>query len=77
LTATSANLSGMPPAHTVAEAKKYFASEIDVFIDGGALASKTGSTVAEITEDKIRIIREGEIARSELERIVAGGKIAP
>jgi len=77
LTATSANLSGMPPAHTVAEAKKYFAAEIDIFVDGGELTSKTGSTVAAISVNKIKIIREGEIARSELERVIGKDKIAP
>ena len=77
LTATSANPSGKPPARTVEEARKYFAAEIAVFIDGGALASETGSTVAQIIGDKIKIIREGEIARSELEQIVGRGNIAP
>jgi len=77
LTATSANLTGMPPAHTVAEARKYFAAEIAVFVDGGELVSKTGSTVAEIRGDRIKIIREGEIARSELEKVVGNDKIAP
>lgn len=77
LTATSANLSGMPPAHTVEEAKKYFAAKIEIFLDGGELTSKTGSTVAAVNGNKIKIIRAGEIARSELERVVGKDKIAP
>jgi tRNA A37 threonylcarbamoyladenosine synthetase subunit TsaC/SUA5/YrdC len=67
----------MPPAHTVAEAKKYFASEIDVFIDGGELTSKTGSTVAEIGGATIKIIRQGEIGRNELERVAGKDKVLP
>ena len=77
LTATSANPSGKPPAHTVEEARNYFAADIAVFVDGGALVSKTGSTVAAINGDKIKIIRAGDIARSELERVVGKDKIAP
>ncbi len=77
LTATSANPSGQPPARTVVEAKNYFAAEIAIFIDGGALASPTGSTVAAVGADQITIIREGAIARSELARVAGRGKIAP
>lgn len=77
LTATSANPSGKPPARTVEEAKKYFGAEIDVFVDGGELASKTGSTVAEVSADAIKIIRQGEIGRSELQRVAGKGKVTP
>jgi len=69
LTATSANPSGLPPARTIEQARNYFAGAIDIFIDGGELVSQTGSTVAEIIGDKIRIIREGEIGRDQLQRI--------
>jgi L-threonylcarbamoyladenylate synthase len=77
LTATSANPSRKPPARTVEEARNYFAADIAVFVDGGPLVSKTGSTVVAISRDKIKIIREGEIVRSELEKIVGKDKIAP
>lgn len=77
LTATSANPSGRPPARTVEEARKYFAGQIDIFIDGGKLTSESGSTVAEINGDTIKIIRAGEIDKNELQRIVGKGKILP
>lgn len=77
LTATSANPSGQPPARTVEEARKYFAGQIDIFIDGGKLMSKTGSTVAEINGDTIKIIRAGEIDKTELQRVVGKGKVLP
>src|SRR5262249_9793166 len=44
LTATSANPSGKEPARTLQEAKTYFAGRVELFIDGGALTSKSGST---------------------------------
>ena len=75
LTATSANPSGQIPARTLEEAKKYFAGHIETFVDNGELTSKTGSTVAEISGDRIRVIRAGEISNSELQRIVGKGNI--
>lgn len=75
LTATSANPSGQPGAQTVAEAKNYFAGKIAIYIDGGRLSSATGSTVAAVERDKIRIIRAGEIGRDALEAVVGKGVI--
>ena len=68
LTATSANPSGKEPARTVQEAKRYFAGRVELFVDGGTLVSKRGSTVVETTQDNIKIIREGEITAAELRR---------
>jgi L-threonylcarbamoyladenylate synthase len=68
LTATSANPSGEEPARTIAEARAYFAGKLNIFLDGGALAGRIGSTVAEVIDDRFKVIREGEIAAKELER---------
>ncbi len=73
LTATSANPSGQPGAQTVAQARDYFSGKIKVFIDGGALTSKTGSTVAEVKGNKIKIIRAGEIGKDELQSVAGKG----
>jgi len=75
LTATSANPSGQPGAHTVAEAKIYFAEKISIYIEGGKLHSPTGSTVAAIDKNKLKIIRAGEISRESLENVVGKGVI--
>ena len=77
LTATSANPSGRPAARTAQEAKDYFSDRIDIYVDGGPLASKTGSTVVEIRGDGLSIIRAGEIARSQLEDALGPERIAP
>ena len=77
VTATSANPSGRPAARTVKQAKEYFSGQIDIFLDGGTLTSKTGSTVLEISGDLIKIIREGDIARSKLEEVLGGERILP
>jgi L-threonylcarbamoyladenylate synthase len=75
LTATSANPSGQPAARTAREAKDYFAGKLEVFIDGGELKSKIGSTVIEITKDSLAVIREGEISKAELERVIGKERI--
>ena len=68
LTATSANPSGQPPARTIAEATSYFAGKVNVFVDGGLLVAQIGSTVVEVVDDKLKLIREGEISRETLEQ---------
>jgi L-threonylcarbamoyladenylate synthase len=70
LTATSANPSGKEPARTVDEAKSYFSEMIEFFIDGGRLESRTGSTVVEVLESEVKIIREGEITASALAQAI-------
>jgi len=77
LTATSANPSGQPGAHTVTQAKNYFAGKVDIYVDGGELHSQTGSTVAAVAKDKLRIIRAGEISRQALEEAVGKGGLDP
>ena len=71
ITATSANSSGREPARTVEEAMDYFSGKLEIFLDGGRLEGKRGSTVVEIVQGKLRIIREGEIDLQELEKVLA------
>jgi L-threonylcarbamoyladenylate synthase len=68
ITATSANPTGKEPSRTIQEARSYFAGGIEIFLDGGMLTGKTSSTVAEVIEGNLRIIREGEISAQELEK---------
>lgn len=73
LTATSANPSGKEPARTIGEAISYFSEKLEIFLDGGRLEGKRGSTVVEIVQGKLRIIREGEISLRELGKVLAAG----
>jgi L-threonylcarbamoyladenylate synthase len=75
LTATSANPSGRPAARTAQEAKEYFSGQIDIFVDGGKLTSQTGSTVVELLGDSLRIIRAGDVDRSQLETVLGPERI--
>ena len=76
LIATSANPSGQEPARTIAEAKRYFETQVRIFLDGGTLTSRTGSTVVEVIEDQVKIIREGDISASELRRVLGEVKLS-
>lgn len=71
ITATSANPSGREPARTLEKARAYFSGQLEIFLDGGRLEGKKGSTVMDVSQDKIRIVREGEIPSEELKRILA------
>lgn len=69
LTATSANLSGMEPARTVQEARVYFSGKVEIFVDGGMLTGKKGSSVVEVFQNELKIIREGEINSEQLRTV--------
>ena len=66
LTATSANVSGQPPARTAKEVEKYFPSGIDLIIDGGEVTATQPSTVLDVVGPEPRLIREGVVKREML-----------
>jgi L-threonylcarbamoyladenylate synthase len=74
LTATSANPSGNEPARTVLEARNYFGDQVSIFLDGGTLRSKTGSTVAEVQGERLHVVREGDISVAALEEVLGKGR---
>lgn len=67
LTATSANLSGMPPAGNADATIKYFGESIDLLIDGGQTPGGLPSTIVDVSHGVIEIVREGAIGRDEIE----------
>jgi L-threonylcarbamoyladenylate synthase len=75
LTATSANPSGAEPARTLVDARNYFGNNVSTYVDGGTLISKRGSTVAEVQGEKLKIIREGDIATAVLEQVLGKRRI--
>ena len=70
LTATSANPSGQEPARTVEQAAQYFGRQIELFVDAGPLASRTGSTVVQVLGATLKIIRDGEISAAQLQEVL-------
>lgn len=76
LTATSANVSGSPPARTAKEVENYFPEGIDLIIDGGEVTATQPSTVLDLSGSEARLIREGAIPRDELETLLEGNRKA-
>lgn len=71
LTATSANLSGRPPAATLAAARAELGDRVEVYLDGGTLAGGAPSTVVAVNSGGCRIIRAGAISARELAAALA------
>jgi len=70
ITATSANLAGMPSAVTVAEVREQLGESIDLIVDGGTLPARGGSTLLDLTGIPARLLREGPIAEAELNDVL-------
>lgn len=66
---TSANLSGKPSALTAEEVYSQFGNKIDLVIDGGRCPGGRESTVVDVTGETPVVLREGAIARKELEQV--------
>jgi L-threonylcarbamoyladenylate synthase len=67
LRVTSANLSGEPPALTAGAAARELRDFVDMVLDAGPARGGTPSTVVEVRESKIRVLREGAVSLQELE----------
>jgi L-threonylcarbamoyladenylate synthase len=68
LVAPSANPEGKKPAETIAEAKKYFGEKVNFYVAGGKLQGAP-STIVEIKNEKILLIREGKL-NNKLKRLI-------
>ncbi len=64
ITATSANISGQPPANNAQRVIEYFDDRIDLIIDGGKTYGIEPSTIVEVVEGKVRILRKGMVEPS-------------
>jgi L-threonylcarbamoyladenylate synthase len=72
ITTTSANLSGFPPSLSVKHVQKYFGGKIPCILDGGECAPTRGSTVVDIGDDTMRIIRDGAIPAEDVIKCFQG-----
>lgn len=57
--APSANPSGLEPARNIKEAIGYFGDKVDLYIDRGEVEANVPSTIVEIDNGKIKILRHG------------------
>jgi L-threonylcarbamoyladenylate synthase len=67
LTATSANISGQPPARTAIEVEKYFPAGVDLIIDGGEVTATLPSTVLDVRGAEVKVVREGAVTLSQIQ----------
>ncbi|MFQ5476253.1 MAG: L-threonylcarbamoyladenylate synthase [Nitrosopumilus sp.] len=65
LVGTSANISGHPSFTNPDECSNNI-QKYDVFVDGGIISSKAESTIIEIENQEIKIIREGSLSHKEI-----------
>jgi len=66
ITSTSANLSGEPNPNSIGMISRKVIDSVDLIVDAGTLISQTPSTVVNVTEGKIELVREGAIAYKEI-----------
>ncbi|MFA5811470.1 MAG: L-threonylcarbamoyladenylate synthase [bacterium] len=72
ITTTSANLSGFPPSLSVKHVQKYFGEKIPCILDGGECEPSRGSTVVDIGDDTMRIVRDGAVPADEVIKCFQG-----
>ena len=69
LVGTSANISGQEPFTD--PAKCYHGMNgFDLFLDGGRISGGVPSTIVEVTDNKIRIQREGSLTKAEIMKVL-------
>lgn len=66
ITGTSANLSGKPGCSQVSRLHSAVARKVDMILDAGVLEEGVGSTVVEVTNEEVLMLREGSISSEEL-----------
>lgn len=71
ITATSANISGSPPAVTAADVARQLGDTVDMIVDGGKTRGGHGSTIVGYRNNKLVLIREGVVPFREI--LAAGG----
>lgn len=74
LAVSSANVSGQPPATTVAQAREQLGDSVAVYLDGGPCAIGEPSTIVDLTGPGPKVVREGAVT---VERVGEVLGIAP
>jgi L-threonylcarbamoyladenylate synthase len=72
ITGTSANISGYPGCATIAELDPRIIESVDMILNAGTLRGGQGSTVVDVTENPIQIIREGSVPAKDILDCIRG-----
>src|SRR6266540_1645529 len=70
LAVTSANRSGVPTPSNVVEIVEQLGGHVDVFFDNGPSSGGAASTIVDLSGEQARVLREGAIPASEIERVI-------
>ncbi|HUV05010.1 MAG TPA: L-threonylcarbamoyladenylate synthase [Armatimonadota bacterium] len=73
IVAPSANVTGQPPPTTAEEALEYLGGRIELVLDAGPTRLKVASTVVDVTEAPLRILRRGSISEEMLAACLKAG----
>jgi len=69
---SSANRSGSPPAESAIAAQADLGEGVAVYLEGGVAAEQPPSTIVDLTDSTPRLLRDGAIARADLEDVLGG-----
>lgn len=72
ITTTSANLTDFPPSLSVKHIQKYFGDRVPCIVDGGECEPSRGSTVVDIADESMRVIRDGAVPADEVIKCFQG-----
>lgn len=67
---SSANVSGRPPAATMADARTQLGGAVSVYLDGGPSAHAVASTIVDVSTGTPRILREGAVATAQVAEVL-------
>jgi L-threonylcarbamoyladenylate synthase len=67
---SSANISGSPPASSVAEAVAQLGDSVAVYLDGGPSGEPVASTVVDLTGSEPRVLREGAVPLADVAEVL-------
>lgn len=68
IAAPSANISGRPSGTNLQEIKKHFQGNVDFFIDGGDSELGIASTIIQVVDGEIKILRQGNITLDQIKK---------
>ena len=70
IAAPSANISGQPSSTKLEDVIDDFNGKVDAMIDGGECTEKVSSTVVQVVDGKVRILREGVITIEDINKVL-------
>lgn len=70
ITTTSANITDMPTPNNITDIQKQLKDKITTYIDAGAIADNTPSTIIDLTQQYPKIIRDAKTDNNNIEKIL-------